>query len=301
MASLENLLSKVVLKPSQKDRDGDRSAPVIESDVKLKESPFPKVAEEVKEGTQLKPTETDDRSQPMIEKRTSIKPAPMVALSEEIKTKAEDVVEFANRSSLRRASADLVAELHQFKATLRSAEGTADRSAPIIEDDVTLKENPYPAVLSAISGSKENLKPTLTDDRSQPMIEKRTSIKQAPMVALSEEIKTRAEDFVEFANRSHLREASEGVVAELANAQTNLKAVEEMADRSAPIIEDDVTLKENPYPAVLSAIDGASASLKPTETDDRSQPMIEPTTTIKPALMIQLADEIKGAVAEKSC
>jgi len=167
----------------------DRSAPVIDEDVKLKPSPFPQVVGEIEESAvTLKPAETDDRSKPIIEADVTVKTAPMPALTEEIKSKSEDVVEFASRSTLRQASQELVAEITQPAVALKAAE-TDDRSAAVIDPDVKLKPSPFPQVVSEIGESAVTLKPAETDDRSKPIIDADVTLKPAPMPNLSEEIK----------------------------------------------------------------------------------------------------------------
>ena len=50
----------------------DKSAPVIEKDVKIGENPFKKVASDLVQPHALKPAETVDKSAPMIDKAVKI-------------------------------------------------------------------------------------------------------------------------------------------------------------------------------------------------------------------------------------
>jgi ABC-type Zn uptake system ZnuABC Zn-binding protein ZnuA len=273
----------------------DRSAAIIDPEVKLKPSPYPKVLNEIGESpVTLKPAETDDRSKPIIEDDVTLKPAPMPALTEEIKSKAEDVVEFASRSALRHATQELVAEISQPAVTLKAAE-TDDRSAAVIDPDVKLKPSPFSQVVNEIGDALVTLKPAEMNDRSKPIIDDGTGAKPAPMPALTEEIKSKAEDVVEFASRSRVRSVSQELVAEISQPAVALKAAE-TDDRSAAVIDPDVKLKPSPFPQVVNEIGDAPVTLKPAETDDRSKPIIEADVTVKPAPMPALSEEIKGAV-----
>merc|ERR1712146_718173 len=50
----------------------DKSAPVIEDDVKVGKNPMPEVAAEIAKGTDLKHVETDDKSAPKIDPETKV-------------------------------------------------------------------------------------------------------------------------------------------------------------------------------------------------------------------------------------
>eukprot|EP01125_Pyxidicula_operculata_P019442 TRINITY_DN705_c0_g1_i2.p2 TRINITY_DN705_c0_g1~~TRINITY_DN705_c0_g1_i2.p2 ORF type:complete len:111 (-),score=38.91 TRINITY_DN705_c0_g1_i2:115-447(-) len=79
----------------------DKSAPLIDSSVQIKEAPQVKVFEEIKSEHHLKPTETKDKSAPLIDKDVKIKPAPQIAMFEDIKKehKLKHVEETNDRSA----------------------------------------------------------------------------------------------------------------------------------------------------------------------------------------------------------
>jgi len=72
----------------------------------------------------------------------------------------------------------------------------------------------------------------------------------------------------------------------------NLKHTETV-DKSKPIIEPGVQIKENPHGALMDEVKG-DHQLKHTETNDRSVPHIEEDVKLKTNVHGQLFDEIKS-------
>ncbi|KAL7719004.1 Actobindin [Entamoeba marina] len=67
----------------------DKSAPVIEEGVKVKESERPQLLAEISKGTDLKKAETSDKSAPVIEQGVKVKESERPQLLAEIQNKAK--------------------------------------------------------------------------------------------------------------------------------------------------------------------------------------------------------------------
>lgn len=169
----------------------DKSAPVIESDVKLKMNPMAQLKKEIAGSKELKPAETVDKSAPVVDKDVKLKESPMAALSKEIAEKKDEITGFATTGATRVAAVDVMTEVKTKRPSLSHVEATADKSAPVIEKDVAIKANPMAELKKEIAGSSPQLKPAETVDKSAPMIEKDVAVKPSPMPALAGEIKSR--------------------------------------------------------------------------------------------------------------
>merc|ERR1712232_471980 len=131
-------------------------------------------------------------------------------------------------------------------------------------------------------------------DRSAPQIETNIKVKESPMVALQKEIEEKKDEIADFAATGGVKVAKEEVMGEIAKGAADLKHVEEGADRSAPLIESDVTIKPSPMADLKKEIASSSPELKHVdEAADRSAPVVEADVKVKASLMPQLADEIK--------
>jgi hypothetical protein len=177
----------------------------------------------------------------------------------------------------------------------------ADRSAPVVESDVTVKASPAPAVFAELTNSPEHSLKRVesSDDRSAPAIEANTKVGASARPALAAEIKAKADDIGEFAARGAVKQHVSAVVKEIP-ASVALKHVTDSADRSAPVVESDVTVKASPAPAVFAELTktGSKGSLKHVEeSSDRSAPAIEADTKVGASARPALAAEIKARVA----
>merc|ERR1719473_866234 len=134
-------------------------------------------------------------------------------------------------------------------------------------------------------------------DRSSPMVEAGVTVKPSPMAGLQAEIAAKKGEIESFAAVGGVKVVKEGVMGQIAKAPSELKHVEGAADRSAPVIESDVTLKMNPMAALKEELvaKGSSPALKHVEESaDRSSPMVEAGVTVKPSPMAELAKEIQA-------
>jgi len=114
---------------------------------------------------------------------------------------------------------------------------------------------------------------------------------------LMQEINKKKGEIESFAAVGGVKVVKEGVMGQIAKAPSELKHVEGAADRSAPVIESDVTLKMNPMAALKEELvaKGSSPALKHVEESaDRSSPMVEAGVTVKPSPMAELAKEIQA-------
>jgi len=109
---MSNVLT-AVSKPKElkKTETVDKSAPIIDSSVKIKHADRNTLLDEVKSGPELKHTETVDKSVPVIESTVNVKKIDRKSILEEVKTE------------------------HELKHT-----ETVDKSAPIIEPTATVKK-----------------------------------------------------------------------------------------------------------------------------------------------------------------
>ena len=80
-------------------------------------------------------------------------------------------------------------------------------------------------------------------------------------------------------------------MGEIAKGATDLKHVEEGADRSAPIIESDVRLKRNSMDMLKKELTTSSPELRPVEVSDRSAPVVEANIKVKGSPMAALSKE----------
>jgi len=124
-------------------------------------------------------------------------------------------------------------------------------------------------------------------------------VKESPMVALQKEIADKKGEITDFAATGGVKVVKEGVMGEIAKGATDLKHIEEGADRSAPVIESGVKLKRNSMSALKQQIGSTSPELKHVEeAADRSAPVLDADVKVKPSPMPQLAEEIKRRSSE---
>jgi len=133
-----------VSKPKElkKTETVDKSAPIIDSSVKIKHADRNTLLHEVKADHELKHTETVDKSAPVIDSTINVKKIDRHSLLDEVKTE------------------------HDLKHT-----ETVDKSAPLIEPTVTVKKLDRVGFLESIKkGPDVPLeKPTAVTDRSTPI------------------------------------------------------------------------------------------------------------------------------------
>ena len=285
--------------PELKTADtSDRSAPIIESDVKLKMNPMDELKKElVSSQPDLKHVETDDHSAPKVEAGIKVKESPMAALQKEIAEKKADITSFATTGAARVAGKEVIADI----AKVNDMSGfkhvdPADRSAPMIEADVKLKPSPMPQLKKELEGSNVQLKHVETADHSAPIVAPDVRVQPSPMLALQKEIADKQAEITDFAAQGGVKVVKESVLSEVTHAP-ELKHVE-VADRSAPMIEADVKLKPSPMPQLTKELTGSNVQLKHVETADHSAPVIDSNVTLKKSSMPALVDEIKRKASQ---
>jgi len=217
----------------------------------------------------------------------------MLALSQEIAEKKGEIESFAAQGGVKVAKEGVLDDIAKGATGLKHVDVVADKSAPVIPSDVTIKPSPMAALKKELAGSSPELKHVETVDRSVPSIEADVKVKSSPMLALSQEIAEKKGEIESFAAQGGVKVAKEGVLDDIAKGATGLKHVDVVADKSAPVIPSDVTIKPSPMAALKKELAGSSPELKHVETVDRSVPSIEADVTLKRSKMPDIAAEIK--------
>jgi len=250
----------------------DKSAPVIEKDVHVKEAPQKKVFEEIKTEHQLKHVETADKSQPVIDQSVKIHENPMKAVFAELP---------AGKAILthNKVIDEVVNKPHE----LKHVSTFSDKSAPVIEKDVHVKEAPQKKVFEEIK-TEHQLKHVETVDKSTPVIDKDAHIGENPMKAVFAELPAGK------AILSHNKLVDEVVKPH------ELKHVETV-DKSTPVIEKDAHIGEAPQKKVFAEITKPH-ELKHVDTVDKSTPVIDKSVHIGEAPQKKLFEEIKKSGSE---
>jgi len=171
----------------------DKSAPVIESDVKVKAAAQPAVFDELRKKSvaDLKHVETDDHSGPVIEKDVHVAPSARPALLDEIKVKADAITEVAGRAGTKMAASDMLKAVEAGNTELKHVE-TTDKSAPVIESDTKVKAAAQPEVFAEIKRkSITELKHVDTVDKSAPVIEAEVKVAKSARPSILGEIKAK--------------------------------------------------------------------------------------------------------------
>merc|ERR1719453_2277883 len=165
----------------------DRSAPMIEADVKLKPSPMADLKKELTSSQlELKHVETADHSAPKVEADVRVQPSPMAALQKEIAAKQDEITDFAAHGGVKVVKEGVLSEVAK-TPELKHVE-MADRSAPLIEADVKLKPSPMSELTKQLTSTQLELKHVETADHSAPKVEADVRVQPSPMVALQKEI-----------------------------------------------------------------------------------------------------------------
>mmetsp|Transcript_34102 Transcript_34102/g.109901 ORF Transcript_34102/g.109901 Transcript_34102/m.109901 type:complete len:321 (-) Transcript_34102:105-1067(-) len=196
---------------------------------------------------------------------------------------------------------DVLAEVVQPPALKQQFVAYGDRSAPVVEPDVTIKMSPMAELKEELTGPSPELRHVeASADRSAPVVEPGVKFKESPMGALQKEIEAKQADIKGFATTGAQRVAAKDVLAEVAKGSPRgLKHVDDAAgDRSAPVIAPDVTIKPSPMADLKKEITDAPPSLRPrSDSSDRSAPVVEAGVAVKPSPMAALQKEI-GAKQE---
>eukprot|EP01128_Nolandella_sp_AFSM9_P012109 TRINITY_DN8963_c0_g1_i1.p1 TRINITY_DN8963_c0_g1~~TRINITY_DN8963_c0_g1_i1.p1 ORF type:complete len:291 (+),score=111.86 TRINITY_DN8963_c0_g1_i1:28-900(+) len=157
--------------------------------------------------------------------------------------------------------------------SLKKAE-TKDSSAPVIDKDAHVGENPLPKALAEVKAKPQlkKVNPEDVSDKSSPSIDASAKIGENPMKAVLAEVP---------AGQTII--AAKQVKKDLV-AGVELKHTETAHDASAPVIDKDVKIKEAPQKAVFADLKkDEPAKLKhvdSVEKKDRSEPAIDPSVKI---------------------
>jgi len=169
----------------------DKSAPVIEGDLKVKAAAQPAVFAELQRSPSLKHVEaTNDRSAPVIEAETKVAPNARPALLDEIKSKADGIAEVAGRCDTKQRASMVLKAVESGAAELKHVE-TVDKSVPVIEGDLKVKAAAQPAVFAELQNTSPSAlkKVEASNDRSAPVIEPSTAVKPNARPSILGEIK----------------------------------------------------------------------------------------------------------------
>jgi hypothetical protein len=179
----------------------DTSAPLIDSDAKVKKNAHSLVMDQVQkvELKELKHVDTQDKAQPAIEK-VKVKKSQRPKVLAEIQgfqgfaaKKAEYEQQVEAQTQVREDVFKSIAN-NEHKE-LHHVDEVHDTSKPHIEKEVQIKKNVHGQVFSAIQKVElKELKHVETADHSSPVIEKDVHVKKGARPALLNEIKTGPRD-----------------------------------------------------------------------------------------------------------
>jgi len=249
------LLAKSQLKHTQTI---DKSKPIIDKDVRINQNHHKALFAEIKQGHDLKHVTIDhDASLPSIDKKFHLKEAPQKKLFADIKLNKQ----------------------------LKHVTIAHDASKPFIERDIHIKETPSKKVLDA---GKETVKTAFTTAKqvAHALGEKTQQVAHA----LEEKVGYKLtpsepkEEFVKFVDPLASPRDLEEVKSHLKPAQTQ--------DKSKPVIENDVHIKENHHKDLLVEI-GQKHDLHHVKTShDASKPIIDKDIHIKEAPQKKVLSDI---------
>jgi len=246
--------------------------------------------------SQLKHAQTQDKSKPVIEKGVRINQNHHKALFAEIKQRHDlKHVETTHDTSLpfiendvhieENHRKDLFAEIKQ-QHDLKHVK-THDASSPFIEKDVHIKESPQKKVLDA---GKETLNTALsTAKQVAHTIGEKTqqvahALEEKVGYKLSSSDYIQKEEFIKFVDPLASPRDLEEVKSHLKPAQTQ--------DKSKPVIENDVHIKENHHKDLFVEIEQQHDLNHVKTTHDASEPFIAKDIHIKEAPQKQVLSDI---------
>jgi len=189
----------------------DASSPFIEKDVHIKENHHKDLLAEIEQQQDLKHVTTHDASSPIIEKDAHIKESPQKKVLDAGKEKLNSALSTAKQvahtigektQQVAHALEEKVGyklspsdqkeefikfvdplasprDLEEVKSHLKPAQ-TQDKSKPVIEKDVHIKENHHKDLLAEIEQQHDLNHVKTTHDASLPFIDKDIHIKEAP-------------------------------------------------------------------------------------------------------------------------
>jgi hypothetical protein len=254
----------------------------------------------------LRATESHDRSEPRIDPSVTLKPAMHKKAATDAATTA--TVKMAKAGSHAQIEDNFTGMDPSTSAKFQTpaAEEINDRSAPALENKVPVthafgvarKES-----MKTLATSSASLRATETVDKSAPVIDPTVTLSTHDMRAAVKEAATTATvKMAKAASHAQIEDNFTGMDPN-ASAKFQTPAVEEVNDRSAPALETETPVthafgaarKES-----MKTLATSSASLRATETVDKSAPVIDPTVTLSTHSMRAAIEEAASQAQARS-